>query len=117
MAKLNKRKLLNIRYMPKRPKYKKGFTLRHHFDEWWDRRPHGWKVKLFVFLGFSAIAVAVVLLLWAHHQTERDHFVTGAKLLNEKRVHRGGTQVVSEEPGPPPPLITPSASLQVRPGE
>ena len=63
------------------------------------------------------MATAVALILWAHRRMERDEFVTEAKLLNEKRVQGAGTQMASEEAGPPPPLIAPSASLQVRPGE
>jgi hypothetical protein len=35
--------------MPKRPKYKKGYTWVHHFDEWWDRREAIFKAKIFCF--------------------------------------------------------------------
>ena len=41
--------------MPKGTKFKKGFTWRHYFDEWWDRRPQEWKVRLFVFGGRGGI--------------------------------------------------------------
>ena len=37
-------------YMPKGLKYKKGFTLRHHFDESWDRLDYGLKLKIKAFL-------------------------------------------------------------------
>ena len=35
--------------MRKEPKYKKGYTWAHHFDEWWDRREAVFKAKIFCF--------------------------------------------------------------------
>ena len=103
--------------MPKGPKYKKGFTLRHYFDEWWDRRPHEWKVRLFVFFGFVTVTVAIAFLFWAHRWAERDELITHAKELHEKRVQAVGSRMAVETLTPPQPLMSPSASLEVRPGE
>jgi len=36
------------REMLKRPKYKKGYTWSHYFDEWWDRVGQEFKIKLVV---------------------------------------------------------------------
>lgn len=117
MTKLTLRNLLNIRYMPKGPKYKKGFTLRHYFDEWWDRRPHEWKVRLFVFFGFVTVIAAIAVLFWAHRWTERDELITQAKKLHEKRIQEVDSRMAAEPSIPPQPLMHPSASLEVRPGE
>ena len=103
--------------MPKGPKYKKGFTLRHYFDEWWDRRPHEWKVRLFVFFGFFTVITAIALLFWAHRWTERDELITQAKKLHEKRIQEVDSRMAAEPSIPPQPLMHPSASLEVRPGE
>ena len=103
--------------MLKGPKYKRGFTLRHYFDEWWDRRPHEWKVRLFVFFGFVTVIVATALLFWAHRWVERDEFMTHAKQLHEKRIQGVDSQMAAEPPTAPQSLMPPSASLEVRPGE
>ncbi len=103
--------------MPKVPKFKRGFTWRHHFDEWWDRRPHEWKVKLFVFAGLMVVAGMVVVLLWAQGSMERDELITGAKKLHQKRVQGVDSQMALEVPAQPPPLIPRSGTLEVRPGE
>lgn len=103
--------------MLKGPKYKKGFTLRHYFDEWWDRRPHEWKVRLFVFCGLVTIMVAAALLFWAHRWTERDELMTHAKQLHEKRIQGVDNRMAAEPSTPPQPLMPQSALLEVRPGE
>lgn len=103
--------------MLKGPKYKRGFTLRHYIDEWWDRRPHEWKVRLFVFFGFVTVIVATALLFWAHQWVERDEFMTHAKQLHEKRIQGVGSQMAAEPPTASQSLMPPSASLEVRPGE
>lgn len=103
--------------MSKGPKYKKGFTWRHYFDEWWDRRPHEWKVRLFVFFGLVTAMVAVALVFWAHRWAERNELMTQAKQLHERRIQEIDGRLVGEPPAQPPPLIPPSASMEVRPGE
>lgn len=103
--------------MPKGPKYKKGFTFRHHFDEWWDRRPHEWKVRLIVFLGFMALVGAAAALFWGHRWMEREELMTEAKRLHEKRIQEMDSRLISETPAQPPPLTPPPVSLEIRPGE
>ena len=110
-------KLLTIRYMPKGPKYKKGFTLRHYFDEWWDRRPHEWKVRLIVFIALVVVIGVSVSLFMVHRWMERDELMTQAKELHEKRVRTIDSRMTAEASRPPQSLMPPSAPLEVRPGE
>lgn len=117
MAGLLKRKLLNNRNMHQNLKFKRGFTWRHHFDEWWDRRPHEWKVRLFVFAGLMVVAGMMVLLLWAQRSMERDELITEAKKLHQKRIQGVDSQIASEVPVQSPPMIPQSEVLEVRAGE
>ena len=103
--------------MPKGPKYKKGFTLRHYFDEWWDRRPHEWKVRLFVFFGVFTVLAVIALLFWAHRWTERDELITQAKELHQKRIQKMDSRMAAEPASQHQPLLPPSDSLEVRSGE
>jgi hypothetical protein len=43
--------------MPKELKYKKGFTLRHHFDEKWDRLDYSFKLKIQAFFLSSLLGL------------------------------------------------------------
>ena len=103
--------------MPKGPKFKRGFTWRHHFDEWWDRRPHEWKVSLFVVAGLMVVAGMVAMLLWVQRSMERNERITDAKKLHQKRIQQVDRQMVSEVPTQSPPMIPRTGSLEVRPGE
>ena len=58
-------------YMPKGLKYKKGFTLRHHFDESWDRLDYGLKLKIKAFLFIFIIGGGVLGLAWASQKYEK----------------------------------------------
>ena len=53
-------KFLSLRYMSRRPKYKRGFTFGHHFDEWWDRRGVDFQNKLYLFLLLIVVTVVGV---------------------------------------------------------
>ena len=72
--------------MPKGPKFKKGFTWRHHFDEWWDRRPQEWKVRLFVFAALGVVAVVAIFFFWLHRWTDRQEIITEAKRIHQSRI-------------------------------
>jgi hypothetical protein len=112
LTKLRQRKLLNIKYMPKRPKFKRGFTWHHHLDEWWDRRTQEWKVKLFLTMAGVIVALFVASALWLHHWSERDQMVQEAKLLRGVKI--GETDRLMVAPGG---ASQAPVSLEVRSGE
>jgi hypothetical protein len=57
--------------MPKVLKYKKGFTLRHHLDEKWDRLDYGFKIKFQGFILLIVLGVVVSGLVWANQKNEK----------------------------------------------
>ena len=80
--------------MLERQKFKGGFTWRHYFDEWWDRRPHEWKVRLFLWTGLSMVLGAVGFFLWVHRWMEREEILAEAKRIHQKRIE-GADKVFS----------------------
>jgi len=70
--------------MPKVLKYKKGFTLRHHLDEKWDRLDYGFKIKLQGFIILIVFGVVISGLVWANQRNEKNEWL-------ESR-NRGGTR-------------------------
>ncbi|NCW27960.1 MAG: hypothetical protein EBV83_06675 [Verrucomicrobia bacterium] len=59
--------------MLKRPKHKKGFTLGHYFDEWWDRVGQEFKAKLFISVWFLFVSSSGLgLYVWYKQQERRD---------------------------------------------
>lgn len=70
-----------------------------------------------MFAGLMVVAGIVVLLLWAQRSMERDELITGAKKLHQKRIQGVDSQIASEVPAQPPPMIPRSGTLEVRPGE
>lgn len=103
--------------MPKELKYKRGFTLRHYFDEWWDRRPHEWKIRLGVFTVLVVAVVGATFLFWVHRRVEREELLAEAKKLHEKRIQGVDSRIGSEAATLRRAMIPPSDSLQVRSGE
>lgn len=103
--------------MLKGPKYKRGFTLRHHLDEWWDRRPHEWKVRLMVSVVLAVVVGGLALLFWGHRWMEREELITQARAAHLKRVQTADREMASSPPVQSPPIMAPSASLELRPGE
>jgi hypothetical protein len=63
----------------KTPKYKKGYTWRHHLDEWWDRAGTQFKVKLFCFVVIGLLVTAVGMVFWVSQRMERESFMEIAK--------------------------------------
>jgi hypothetical protein len=61
--------------MPKVLKYKKGFTLRHHLDEKWDRLDYGFKIKLQGFILLIVLGVVVSGLVWANQKNEKNEWL------------------------------------------
>lgn len=103
--------------MPKGPKFKRGFTWRHHLDEWWDRRTQEWKIRMMVLFGVVMTIAALALIFWAHGWTERDELITHAKELHKKRIQKVDVQMASEPSTQPQALMPQSTSFGVRPGE
>ena len=103
--------------MPKRPKFKRGFTWRHHFDEWWDRRTHEWKVKLFLTMAGVVVALFAAFALWFHHWSERDHIVREAKILRAVKIGETDRLMVAPGGASQAPTTQAPVSLGVRSGE
>jgi len=61
------------------PKYKKGYTWRHHLDEWWDRAGTEFKVKLFCFVVIGLLVLAAGTAAWVLQKMERESFMEIAK--------------------------------------
>jgi hypothetical protein len=61
--------------MPKVLKYKKGFTLRHHLDEKWDRLDYGFKIKFQGFILLIVLGVVVSGLVWANQKNEKNELL------------------------------------------
>ena len=66
------------------PKYKKGYTWRHHLDEWWDRAGTEFKVKLFCFVVIGLLVSAAGTVFWVSQKMERESFMEIAKVAKIK---------------------------------
>jgi len=53
-------------------KYKKGYTWRHHLDEWWDRAGTEFKVKLFCFVVIGLLVSAAGMVFLVSQRMERN---------------------------------------------
>ncbi|NBR46120.1 MAG: hypothetical protein EBT68_03260 [Verrucomicrobia bacterium] len=95
--------------MPKRIKYKRGYTWRHFFDEWWDRRPEEWKVKLFVSIGLLVLAGLFAGVFMGFHWIERKEMVGQAENQKNRASIDSGDAGPSGEKGR---LEPPGASLR-----
>ena len=70
--------------MIKTPKYKKGYTWRHHLDEWWDRAGTEFKVKLFCFVVIGLLVLSVGMVFWVSQKMERKSFMEISKVAKIK---------------------------------
>ena len=61
------------------PKHKKGYTWRHHLDEWWDRAGTEFKIKLFCFVVIGLLVSAAGTVFWVSQKMERESFIEIAK--------------------------------------
>ena len=87
--------------MPKELKYKKGFTLRHHFDEKWDRLDYSFKLKIQAFFFILIIGVSVLGLVWANQKDEKAQLIKDGASRNEatqKQILQGASKNVSPTP-------------------
>ena len=91
--------------MPKRIKYKRGYTWRHFFDEWWDRRPEEWKVKLFVSVGLLVLVGLVAGVFMGFDWIERREMVGQAENhRNRASLDLGDGGSSAEKEGLEPPV-------------
>jgi hypothetical protein len=65
-------------------KYKKGYTWRHHLDEWWDRAGTEFKVKLFCFVVIGLLVSAAGTVFWVSQKMERESFMEIANAAKVK---------------------------------
>jgi len=86
--------------VPKRPKYKKGYTWTHHFDEWWDRVGEEFRIKLFVFvLILIMLGGGFGLYHWVQ-QSEKKEMIELARVRQEKE-NESIRYRMSQRPIPP----------------
>ena len=104
-------KVINI------PKYKKGYTWRHHLDEWWDRAGTEFKVKLFCFVLIGLLVSAAGTVFWVSQKVERESFMEIAKVAKIKAATEAVGLIqnkVSDNRGSPTSQQAPS--LEIRGG-
>ena len=70
--------------MIKTPKYKKGYTWRHHLDEWWDRAGTEFKVKLFCFVVIGLLVSVAGMVFLVSQRMERNSLVEIGKAAKIK---------------------------------
>jgi len=88
--------------MPKGQKYKKGFTLSHHFDEKWDRLDYGLKLKIQAFFLIFILGGGLLGLVWASQKYEKTLLMKDEAAMSEttqEKVFMSKSRNVS-----PPPL-------------
>lgn len=103
--------------MPKEPKFKRGFTWRHHLDEWWDRRPQEWKARLLVFATLGGLAVLAGSLFWVHRWTEKNGLVAEAKRIHQNRIKTSDSVILPKADPVPMAGLRDPKSLETRPAE
>ncbi|NDE85645.1 MAG: hypothetical protein EB056_06465 [Verrucomicrobia bacterium] len=70
--------------MAKRPKYKRGFTHVHYFDEWWDRLSEEFKVKLFISIFLLVVfGGGLGFHFWSQYQEKREFL----EAIRTRQVH------------------------------
>ena len=92
---------LIINYMQKEIKYRKGFALRHHLDEKWDRLDYGFKLRLQIFIFVSLLCGTFGILVWANRRGEREEWLReGVKQELLRKVKSG--ELIQRNPAGPP---------------
>jgi len=103
--------------MSKNPKFKQGFTLQHHLDEWWDRRPQEWKAKFFITLGLGCVFGVAGLFYFAHRWMEREEILSEAKRIHQSRIEASDKLVAPQAKSLPVPALRNGGDLEARPAE
>jgi len=103
--------------MPKRPKYKKGYTWAHHFDEWWDRRETAFKAKIFCFGVLGLVLAAFGGIYFGCNRFEKSDLIqtfVDTKNRKIKDSDKSIRKIAHEEPHSP--AFQSARSSDVRPG-
>jgi hypothetical protein len=104
--------------MPKkRPKYKKGYTWTHHFDEWWDRRDAAFKAKIFCFGVLGLVLAAWVGIYWGYSRFEKKDLIRTSVETKSRKIQdsdKSIRRIAHEEPHLP--AFQSARSSDVRPG-
>ena len=103
--------------MSKRPKFKRGSTWKHHFDEWWDRRSQEWKAKFFITLGLGTVFALFGLLYFIHRRVEREEILSEAKRVHQSRIEASDKLVAPQSKSLPVPGLRNAEEVQARPAE
>lgn len=84
-----------------RPKHKKGFTLGHYLDEWWDKMGQEFKAKLFISVWVVLVSSAGVGLFAWYKVYEKGELLEAAKIhqAREKEIARGKLMQRPVSPG------------------
>ena len=103
--------------MPKGLKFERGFTWQHHFDEWWDRRPHDWKVKFFINLVLVFILAAAGLIFFVFRWIEKEQILSEAKEFHQSRIQASDKMIAPQSKPLPVPGLRNAQEVKVRPAE
>ncbi len=97
------------------PKYKKGYTWRHHLDEWWDRAGTEFKVKLFCFVVIGLLVSAAGTIFWVSQKMERESFMEIAKVAKIKAATEADGLIQNKvSDNRASPAFQPAPSLEIR---
>jgi hypothetical protein len=103
--------------MTKRPKYKKGYTWTHHFDEWWDRRDAAFKAKIFCFGVLGLVLAALGGIYFGCNRFEKTDLIQTSVETKSRKIQdsdKSIRRIAHEEPHRP--AFQSARSSDVRPG-
>ena len=101
----------------KSPKYKKGYTWRHHLDEWWDRSGTEFKVKLFCFVVIGLLVLSVGMVFWGSQKVERNSLMEIGKAAKIKAAAETDGLIQNKvSNNRTSPAFQPAPSLEIRGG-
>ena len=99
------------------PKYKKGYTWRHHLDEWWDRAGTEFKSKLFCFVVIGLLVSAVGIVFWVSQKMEKESFLEIAREAKIKAAAKADGSIQNKvSDNRAAPTFQQAPSLEIRGG-
>lgn len=103
--------------MPKKPKYKKGYTWAHHFDEWWDRREASFKAKIFCFGILGLFLGGLGGVYFGYNRFEKKDLIQTSVDTKNRKIQDSDKNIrkITHEERRPPVFQSPRSS-DVRPG-
>jgi len=98
-------------------KYKKGYTWRHHLDEWWDRAGTEFKVKLFCFVVIGLLVSAAGMVFLVSQRMERNSLMEIGKAAKIKAAAEADGLIQKKiSDNRASPAFQPAPSLEIRGG-